>query len=73
MVEWELGKAWTHPSIQRLSTEEMREKLNEAYQTQDDDHREFGRDPRPEAKELLRADLERIDTLCIAIEQREEL
>lgn len=69
MVEWQPGQPWTHPSIQRLSLDEMREKLAEAYDRLDADQREFGAG----AKELIHLDLERIDTFCLAIENREQV
>jgi hypothetical protein len=70
MNGWKPGKPWTHPSIQRLTNEELRAKYASSVAMLIKDAAEFGTDPRDDAHELLRMDRESVDNYQRALESR---
>ena len=67
---WIPGRPETHPSITRLSDEEILKRLWSQIATLGTDEMRYGNDPRVDARELLRLDRESVTTYRKAAEMR---
>lgn len=71
-MDWQPGKPWTHPSVQRLSNDELRERYKNARAKRGQDEIEFAGDTRQDVKDLLFHDRDLERTYRVALEEREQ-